>query len=115
MTVAPPAAGTLEAWAWDILHRPLRPEDTLGPRRSLTRVEARPLPSGAHVAPSPRRRWRSLDARGEVPVGQRAARDPRRARRLVHTFLHHELQAAELMAWAILAFPEDARAFRAGS
>jgi uncharacterized ferritin-like protein (DUF455 family) len=33
---------------------------------------------------------------------------------LVHTFLHHELQAAELFAWAILAFPETPREFRAG-
>ena len=33
---------------------------------------------------------------------------------LVHTFLHHELQAAELFAWAVLAFPETPKAFRAG-
>lgn len=39
---------------------------------------------------------------------------PRWRARLFHTFLHHELQAAELMAWAILAFPETPRAFRAG-
>ena len=34
--------------------------------------------------------------------------------RLVHTFLHHELQAAELFAWAVLAFPDAPRAFRTG-
>jgi uncharacterized ferritin-like protein (DUF455 family) len=28
--------------------------------------------------------------------------------------LHHELQAAELFAWAVLAFPETPHAFRAG-
>ena len=33
---------------------------------------------------------------------------------LVHTFLHHELQAAELFAWAVLAFPETPLEFRAG-
>ncbi len=34
--------------------------------------------------------------------------------RALHTFFHHELQAAELMAWAVLAFPETPREFRAG-
>jgi uncharacterized ferritin-like protein (DUF455 family) len=32
----------------------------------------------------------------------------------MHNFFHHELQAAELMAWAILAFPEAPREFREG-
>jgi len=34
--------------------------------------------------------------------------------RLFLTFAHHELQAAELFAWAVLAFPETPREFRAG-
>jgi uncharacterized ferritin-like protein (DUF455 family) len=33
---------------------------------------------------------------------------------MAHTFLHHELQAAELMAWAVLAFPDTPLAFRRG-
>jgi uncharacterized ferritin-like protein (DUF455 family) len=32
----------------------------------------------------------------------------------MHTFFHHELQAAELMGWAILAFPDTPLAFRRG-
>jgi len=46
--------------------------------------------------------------------GASAFADPRTRARLVHTFLHHELQAAELFAWAILAFPQAPREFRAG-
>lgn len=33
---------------------------------------------------------------------------------LVHTFFHHELQAAELMCWAILRFGDAPEAFRRG-
>jgi uncharacterized ferritin-like protein (DUF455 family) len=40
--------------------------------------------------------------------------EPLQRARVVHTFFHHELQAAELMCWAILAFPDAPRPFRAG-
>ena len=33
---------------------------------------------------------------------------------LMHTFCHHELQAAELFAWGILTFPDTPRDFRSG-
>ncbi len=33
---------------------------------------------------------------------------------LVHTFWHHELQAAELMCWALLAYRDTPRSFRRG-
>ncbi|MFN8422017.1 MAG: DUF455 family protein [Anaerolineae bacterium] len=48
------------------------------------------------------------------PVGARAARvpslagfaNPRHRARILHAFANHELQATELYAWAILAFPD---------
>ncbi len=43
-----------------------------------------------------------------------ALRDPKRRAELLHTFLHHELQAAELMCWAALAFPETPASFKRG-
>ena len=43
-----------------------------------------------------------------------ALRDPKKRGWLFHTFMHHELQAAELMAWAIVAYPDTPVAFRRG-
>ena len=58
----------------------------------------------------------------ELEVVARAKKTPRpgalvrpEARaRLLHTFWHHELQAAELFAFALLAFPETPESFRRG-
>lgn len=43
-----------------------------------------------------------------------ALQDRRVRAKLMHAFFHHELQAAELMCWAVLAFPETPPAFRRG-
>jgi len=40
--------------------------------------------------------------------------DPRCRARVLHAFWHHELQAAELMCWALLAFAGAERGFRKG-
>ena len=53
-------------------------------------------------------------ARAPKSPGDGALRSPERRAELMHTFLHHELQAAELMAWALLAFPDTPPAFRRG-
>lgn len=58
----------------------------------------------------------------ELMVSQHGTRTPKgdalRERhcraRLLHTFWHHELQAAELMCWALLRFSQSEPAFRRG-
>ncbi len=108
--MTPPPPGTLERWAWDYLHAgelahkltpPPMPDEceTDAPAR---RVEAPSRPS------------LTLATRGEKTPGVDALRNPERRARLVHTFLHHELQAAELMAWAILAFAGEPVTFKRG-
>lgn len=108
----PPEEGTIERWAWDYvstdllahkLHPPAPPsrwEGTEGAAPRARRLERPGRPPELRVTD-----------RAEKTRGLRAA--PGRARAL-HTFLHHELQAAELMAWAILAFDDAPRAFREG-
>ncbi len=58
----------------------------------------------------------SLEIKGKTrrTLGRRELENLARRAELFHTFLHHELQAAELMCWAILAFPETPAAFRKG-
>lgn len=51
---------------------------------------------------------------GEKSTGKSALRSPERRARLIHTFLHHELQAAELMAWAVVRFHDAPAALRRG-
>lgn len=43
-----------------------------------------------------------------------ALRDPRKRAQLVHTFFHHELQAAEIVCWAVCAFPGAPRELKRG-
>jgi uncharacterized ferritin-like protein (DUF455 family) len=52
--------------------------------------------------------------RGERTPKQEALEAPHYRARTLHAFWHHELQAAELMCWAILAFPEAEPEFRRG-
>ncbi|MBX3202352.1 MAG: DUF455 family protein [Labilithrix sp.] len=103
-----PEAGTVERWAWDYVATTSLAEK-LAPAAPPARWERR--------APA-----RRIDAPGRPPelvVTERAdktrgLRAPSGRARALHTFLHHELQAAELMAWALLAFPDAPAEFRQG-
>lgn len=55
-----------------------------------------------------------LVARAPRSVSRSQMGNPHKRAQLLHTFLHHELQAAELMCWALLAFPDAPLAFRKG-
>src|SRR6185436_8615083 len=111
-SVAAPPAGTIEAWCFRLVTG-----------AELAAKLAPGAPPDARDArswePAPRaRRIRAPGRPPELVLRARAARTPRslrepRARaQLLHAFLHHELQAAELFAWAVLAFPTEPRAFR---
>jgi len=108
--------GSVEAWCHELivtralglkLEPPPPPDlfadeswETDPPARAVLRP-GRP-PELRVIARSPKTPRRGALERTEVRAG------------LVHTFLHHELQAAELFAWAVLAYPGAPRAFRAG-
>src|SRR5690606_1098114 len=107
--IAAPEPGSAEAWALEyvsstsLVHK-------LAPPPAPDTFERSPVPRCVPARGRPpelRRARRGL----EVPVDLR----PANARaKLLHTFFHHELQAAELMCWAFLRFADAEPAFRAG-
>ncbi len=111
-----PPAGTVERWCFELattrdLARKLAPP---APPDPAAAIHWEHKPPARRLASPGRPRELRLTARSPRTPGDGALRDPSERARLVHTFLHHELQAAELFAWAVLAFPETPRAFRAG-
>ncbi|MDF1838446.1 MAG: DUF455 family protein [Planctomycetota bacterium] len=109
-----PPQDTIERWCWDLIVC-----DSLDGKLS---PGAPPKASidGNWEACAPARRLIAPGRPAELVVGERSPKAPRKGAlvhpeqraRLLHTLAHHELQAAELFAWALLAFPETPLAFR---
>lgn len=109
--LAPPPVGTIERWAFDyVLSEDL--ETKLAPPPPPDEWET--SPPARRIAKPGRPPELKVASRSSKTPGKDAIREPAKRAQLVHTFLHHELQAAELMGWALLAFPDTPRAFRRG-
>ena len=106
-----PPIGTIQRWAWDYVLA-----TTLDAKLSPPPVPTAPT---AWEASAPVRRLEAPGRPPELRIVTKAAKtrglaSPHGRARALHTFLHHELQAAELMAWAVLAFPDTPVEFRGG-
>ena len=73
-----------------------------------------PLPALRVAAPGRPASLQIAPGRSVVVPPIAGMRDPAQRARILHALANHELQAAELFAWALCAFPQAPRAFRAG-
>jgi uncharacterized ferritin-like protein (DUF455 family) len=106
-----PPNGTVERWAWDfILTKELAHK--LAPPALPSVWESTPLPRRIDIPGRPRE-LAAAKKRTKTP-GPNALRDPKKRAELLHVFLHHELQAAELMCRALLLFSDHEPTFRRG-
>jgi len=108
-----PPYGSAERWCWDFIleceqERKLRPQALPEPLVFEPCAPARRL-----VAPGRPAAWQHVGRSPRTPKASALAAPAARIR-LLHTFIHHELQAAELFAWALLAFPSTPEDFRTG-
>ncbi len=101
----------VEAWAAHyVLTTDLRTKLAPPAAPSSFRADAKPLRLSAPGRPAVFRAAR----RGERTPKLEALKEPHYRARALHAFFHHELQAAELMCWAILAFADAEVEFRRG-
>lgn len=101
---------TVEAWAasyiltTDLAHK-------RSPPPLPTRFADTALPVAVPTAPG---RPPELTVVAKVARSGYGSKSEEARARTLHTFLHHELQAAELMAWAVLRFRDTEIGFRKG-
>jgi uncharacterized ferritin-like protein (DUF455 family) len=106
------ASNTIEQWALAYLRSP-----SLDARRKVSpppkEFSASPV---AHREARPTRPppLRVVDRAVKVASHPEALRSVEKRAALLHSFAHHELQAAELFAWAIVAWPDAPTPFRRG-
>lgn len=110
----PPTDGpdtTVEAWA----------RAYVSSTELSTKLRPPPVPERfePHASPEPwprpgRPRELVVSAKAKKSPGPEALRAPARRAQVLHGFLHHELQAAELMAAALLCFPDAPLELRRG-
>lgn len=105
-----PPEGTVERWAWDYVTSESLAHK-LAPPEPPAEWESAPISRDPRPGRPPE--LTPVDRRVRTPKPG-ALRDPKRRAQLLHTFFHHELQAAELMAWALLRFVHTPREFRRG-
>ena len=77
-------------------------------------TDDQPGPPLRIAAPGRPRELRIASARTVRVPPAAGMRDPAQRARILHALANHELQAVELFAWALLAFPDAPRLFRRG-
>lgn len=106
-----PEEGTIERWCWDYVSSTSL-DHKLAPPEPPAVFEAAPV---ARWIEAPGRPPELVQQQGKVKTPRPGAlKNPAKRAQVLHAFLHHELQAAELSCWAILAFPGTPRSFRRG-
>ncbi len=111
MATSEPREGTLERWAWDLVT-----SDHLEGKRApgappTTRDDAF-VPFRIGTPGRPSEVVRAVRRKKTPRAGSLI--DPKKRAELLHVFAHHELQAAELFAWAMLAFADAPEPFVRG-
>lgn len=111
LTATPPEPADVEAWAKHyVLTTKLSDKLSPAPPPPRFREGATPLRLAQPGRPLEFR----LARRGERTPKLEALKEPQYRARALHAFFHHELQAAELMCWALLAFADAEVELRKG-